>query len=144
MRFKRGRFLFPTEVNPMNVIQIIAMCGELPCIVAHMLLQSASISAKDFHFRHGVITPLNLVTSGSLFSLTPGTIFNCHDVWFALTDIVNAIRSPEANDDYDPVYYTDGVYYKVTNGDTGTQGSGDYPQHIFAWASRAPQHAQQE
>jgi len=85
----------------MAAIDITAMSGELPRVVAHMLPQSASCFAQDCHFRHGVITPVKVDTKQSkVFSFMPGIIFNYRDdVWFAWNGIVNAIRSQVANDD---------------------------------------------
>jgi hypothetical protein len=124
----------------MAAIDIIAMSGETPRVVAHMLPQSAAVFAQDCHFRHGVISPIKTDTKqAKVFSFTPKTIFNYRDdIWFAWSGIVNAIRSPVANDDYGRVYYTDGVYPKVTSSTTATQGSGNYPAAYFRLGIPAP------
>jgi len=58
-----GFFIPLPQLNPMAAIDITAMSGELPRVVAHMLPQSASCFAQDCHFRHGVITPVLWATT---------------------------------------------------------------------------------
>ncbi|WP_060437922.1 hypothetical protein [Serratia marcescens] len=124
-------------------IDITTMGGEMPRMVAHLLPQSSATIANNCHFRHGVITPNNVdAKQAKVFSITPGTIFNYHDdIWFAWNGIVDAIRSPVANDDYDRVYFTDGTYPKVTSNRIATQGQGNYPAAHFRLGIPAPEHA---
>lgn len=127
----------------MPSIDITTMGGEMPRMVAHLLPEQASTLARDCHFRHGVITPNTTDAKQSkTFAFTPGTIFNYHDdVWFAWSGIVDAIRSPVANDDYERVYFTDGSYPKVTSNRIATQGSGNFPAAYFRLGIPAPENA---
>ncbi len=84
----------------MSAIDITTMRGEMPRAVAHLLPEQAATIAKNCHFRHGVITPLMAdEDGGKTFTMSPTTIFRYRDdYWFAWTDIVDAIRSPIAQD----------------------------------------------
>ncbi|AJJ62377.1 hypothetical protein AT01_715 [Yersinia aldovae 670-83] len=108
----------------MSAIDITTMRGEMPRTVPHLLPEQAATVAKNCHFRHGVITPIMADVDGvKTFSLKPTTIFRYRDdYWFAWTDLVDAIRSPVAQDKYERVYFTDGKYPKVTSNEITTQG----------------------
>ncbi|WP_230678759.1 hypothetical protein [Yersinia intermedia] len=76
------------------------------------------------------------------FSLKPTTIFRYRDdYWFAWPDIVDAIRSPVAQDKYEQVYFTDGKYPKVTSNEIATQGNGNFPAVSFRLGIPAPSNA---
>ena len=53
----------------------------------------------------------------------PTTLFHYGQHWFAWNKVVEAIRSPIAQDPYGRVYYTDGEYPKVTHAQIATGGS---------------------
>ncbi|HEI6729949.1 TPA: hypothetical protein SJ159_003175 [Yersinia enterocolitica] len=124
----------------MSAIDITTMRGEMPRAVPHLLPDQVATVAKNCHFRHGVITPImNDVDGVKTFSLKPTTIFRYRDVyWFAWSDIVDAIRSPVAQDKYERVYFTDGKYPKVTSNEIATQGNGNFPAVSFRLGIPAP------
>jgi hypothetical protein len=127
----------------MPSIDITTMCGEMPRIAAHLLPENASVFALNCHFRHGVISANREDSMQQhAFSFVPGTIFHYRDdYWFAWNGIVDAIRSPVANDKYERVYFTDGSYPKVTSNAIATQGSGNYPANHFRLGIPAPENA---
>ncbi|MEI7215259.1 hypothetical protein WCT97_21875 [Pectobacterium versatile] len=117
----------------MATIDITTMRGMMPRIVEHLLPESNATVAESCHFRHGVITPmLDDTDQGKTFTFKPKTIFHYRDnFWFAWNKIVDAIRSPVANDDYGRVYYTDDEFPKVTSAQIATGGNGNYPSAFF-------------
>ncbi|MBW5820526.1 hypothetical protein [Yersinia enterocolitica] len=127
----------------MSAIDITTMRGEMPRAVPHLLPEQAATVAKNCHFRHGVITPIMADVDGvKTFSLKPTTIFRYRDdYWFAWSDIVDAIRSPVAQDKYERVYFTDGKYPKVTSNEIATQGNGNFPAVSFRLGIPAPSNA---
>ncbi|CNG29853.1 Uncharacterised protein [Yersinia intermedia] len=127
----------------MSAIDITTMRGEMPRAVPHLLPELAATVAKNCHFRHGVITPIMADVDGvKTFSLKPTTIFRYRDdYWFAWPDIVDAIRSPVAQDKYEQVYFTDGKYPKVTSNEIATQGNGNFPAVSFRLGIPAPSNA---
>lgn len=127
----------------MSAIDITTMRGEMPRAVPHLLPEQAATVAKNCHFRHGVITPIMADVDGvKTFSLKPTTIFRYRDdYWFAWPDIVDAIRSPVAQDKYERVYFTDGKYPKVTSNEIATQGNGNFPAASFRLGIPAPSNA---
>ncbi|HDL7313817.1 TPA: hypothetical protein PXN27_000576 [Yersinia enterocolitica] len=124
----------------MSAIDITTMRGEMPRAVPHLLPEQAATIAKNCHFRHGVITPVMAdIDGGKTFKLKPTTIFRYRDdYWFAWTDLVDAIRSPVAQDKYERVYFTDGKYPKVTSNEIATQGEGNFPAVSFRLGIPAP------
>ncbi|CNI87939.1 hypothetical protein [Yersinia intermedia] len=127
----------------MSAIDITTMRGEMPRAVPHLLPEQAATVAKNCHFRHGVITPIMADVDGvKTFSLKSTTIFRYRDdYWFAWPDIVDAIRSPVAQDKYERVYFTDGKYPKVTSNEIATQGNGNFPAVSFRLGIPAPSNA---
>ncbi|EGN3950266.1 hypothetical protein IH009_002240 [Salmonella enterica] len=124
----------------MPYIDITTMRGEMPRIVSTMLPDSAATHSENCHFRYGVITPHQSDSPVvKQFALRPRTLFRYHDdVWFAWTDIVDAVRSPVAQDPYGRVYYTDGHFPKVTSAQIATRGTGNYPAASFRLGIPAP------
>ncbi|EGI5052060.1 hypothetical protein CRQ31_07350 [Salmonella enterica subsp. enterica serovar Worthington] len=125
----------------MPYIDITTMRGEMPRIVSSMLPESASTLAENCHFRYGVVTPVS-ENSAVLkqFSIRPKTLFHYRDdFWFSWPDVVDAIRSPVAQDPYGRVYYTDGKFPKVTSAQIATQGKGNYPAASYRLGIPAPE-----
>ncbi|EEI4448033.1 hypothetical protein G0S15_001403 [Salmonella enterica] len=124
----------------MPAIDIVSMHGEMPRVLPHMLPDGYSVLAKNCHFRFGVITPVsddgkNEVT----FGIKPETLFLYRqNKWFTWSGIVDAVRSPVAQDPYGRVYYTDGQYPKVTSAQIATSGSGPYPSSNYRLGVPAP------
>lgn len=107
----------------MSVIDIVTMRGITPRVEPHLLPDEVAVVAKDCHFDHGVISPLEGdVSAGLILPITPQTLFKYGQNWFAWNKIVEAINSPIAQDAYGRVYYTDGEYPKVTNFQIATGG----------------------
>ncbi|EDX0374306.1 hypothetical protein GTL21_005111 [Salmonella enterica] len=127
----------------MPAIDIVSMHGEMPRVLPHMLPDGYSVLAKNCHFRFGVITPVsddgkNEVT----FGIKPETLFLYRQhKWFTWSGIVDAVRSPVAQDPYGRVYYTDGQYPKVTSAQIATSGSGPYPANSYRLGVPAPESA---
>lgn len=127
----------------MPAIDIISMHGEMPRVLPHMLPDGYSVLAKNCHFRFGVITPVsddgkNEVT----FGIKPDTVFlYSQNKWFTWSGIVDAVRSPVAQDPYGRVYYTDGQYPKVTSAQIATSGSGPYPANSYRLGVPVPESA---
>ncbi|OQM43456.1 hypothetical protein [Citrobacter braakii] len=127
----------------MPAIDIVSMHGEMPRVLPHMLPDGYSVLAKNCHFRFGVITPVsddgkNEVT----FGIKPETLFLYRqNKWFTWSGIVDAVRSPVAQDPYGRVYYTDGQYPKVTSAQIATSGSGQYPANSYRLGVPAPESA---
>lgn len=109
----------------MPTIDITVMQGMKPRIEPFLLPDNNSVLAKDCHFDTGVISPLkDDVLSAISFPFTPKTIFHYRDnFWFSWNSDVDVVRSPVSQDDYGRVYYTDGVYPKVTMSSIATGGA---------------------
>ena len=105
-------------------IDITNMQGEVPRDADGLLPQSNSTYAENCYFDRGVVTPLtDDQDAGIAFTFTPITVFHYFDdYWFGWDEDVNVIRSPIAQDAYNRIYYTDGVYPKVTSVDIALVG----------------------
>lgn len=127
----------------MPAIDIVSMRGEMPRVLPHMLPDSSAVMARDCHFRFGVITPVNGDgKTGVTFNIKPETIFLYRqNTWFTWSGIVDAVRSPVAQDPYGRVYYTDGQYPKVTSAEIATSGGGPYPASSYRLGVPAPESA---
>ncbi|HFW4798349.1 TPA: hypothetical protein ACIBS5_003792 [Salmonella enterica subsp. diarizonae serovar 60-67:z35:-] len=127
----------------MPAIDIVSMRGEMPRVLPHMLPDGSAVMARDCHFRSGVITPVNDDgKTGVTFNIKPGTIFLYRqNTWFTWSGIVDAVRSPVAQDPYGRVYYTDGQYPKVTSAEIATSGGGPYPASSYRLGVPAPESA---
>ncbi|MDJ7441704.1 hypothetical protein LEH14_10140 [Salmonella enterica] len=124
----------------MPYIDITTMRGEMPRVLPHMLPDGFAVLASNCHFRFGVITPVNDDGKSSVtFGIKPETIFQYRqDKWFTWPGIVDAVRSPVAQDPYGRVYYTDGKYPKFTSAQIATSGSGPYPTTSYRLGVPAP------
>lgn len=127
----------------MPAIDIVSMRGEMPRVLPHMLPDGYAALAQNCHFRFGVITPVSDDgKSGVTFDINPETLFlYSRDKWFTWSGIVDAVRSPVAQDPYGRVYYTDGQYPKVTSAQIATSGSGPYPTTSYRLGVPAPESA---
>ncbi|EJC4648289.1 hypothetical protein MY092_005822 [Salmonella enterica] len=127
----------------MPAIDIVSMRGEMPRVLPHMLPDGYAALAQNCHFRFGVITPVSDDgKSGVTFDINPETLFlYSRDKWFTWSGIVDAVRSPVAQDPYGRVYYTDGQYPKVTSAQIATSGSGPYPANSYRLGVPAPESA---
>ncbi len=127
----------------MPAIDIISMRGEMPRVLPHMLPDGYAALAQNCHFRFGVITPVNDDEKSSVtFGIKPETLFlYSQDKWFTWQGMVDAVRSPVAQDPYGRVYYTDGQYPKVTSAQIATSGSGPYPANSYRLGVPAPESA---
>lgn len=124
----------------MPYIDITTMRGEMPRVLPHMLPDGYSALALNCHFRFGVITPVSDDGKSSVtFGIKPETIFQYRrDKWFTWRGVVDAVRSPVAQDAYGRVYYTDGQYPKVTSAQIATSGNGPYPTTSYRLGVPAP------
>lgn len=127
----------------MPAIDIVSMRGEMPRVLPHMLPDGSATLAQNCHFRFGVITPVSDDGKSSVtFGTKPETIFLYRkDKWFTWRGMVDAVRSPVAQDPYGRVYYTDGQYPKVTSAQIATSGSGPYPTTSYRLGVPAPESA---
>lgn len=124
----------------MPYIDITTMRGEMPRVLPHMLPDGFAALASNCHFRFGVITPVNDDGKSSVtFGIKPETVFQYRqDKWFTWPGIVDAVRSPVAQDPYGRVYYTDGKYPKFTSAQIATSGAGPYPANSYRLGVPAP------
>ena len=119
-----GLFRFCLSEIPMPVLDIVTMRGTMPRVEPHLLSDEVAVIARDCHFDHGVISPLeDDASAGVELPIVPTTLFHYGQHWFAWNKVVEAIRSPIAQDPYGRVYYTDGEYPKVTHAQIATGGS---------------------
>jgi len=119
-----GPFCFLPAENPMSAIDIVTMRGVTPRVEPHLLSDEVAVVARDCHFDHGVISPIEEdASAGVVLPITPTTLFRYGEHWFAWNKVVEAMRSPIAQDEYQRVYYTDGEYPKVTHAQIATGGS---------------------
>lgn len=119
-----GLFRFCLSEIPMPVLDIVTMRGTMPRVEPHLLSDEVAVIARDCHFDHGVISPLeDDASAGVELPIVPTTLFHYGQHWFAWNKVVEAIRSPIAQDSYGRVYYTDGEYPKVTHAQIATGGS---------------------
>lgn len=127
----------------MPAIDIVSMRGEMPRVLPHMLPDGYSALAQNCHFRFGVITPVSDDGKSSVtFGIKPETLFlYSRDKWFTWQGMVDAVRSPVAQDPYGRVYYTDGQYPKVTSAQIATSGGGPYPANSYRLGVPAPESA---
>ena len=121
---RAGLFRFCLSEIPMPVLDIVTMRGTMPRVEPHLLSDEVAVIARDCHFDHGVISPLeDDASAGVELPIVPTTLFHYGQHWFAWNKVVEAIRSPIAQDQYGRVYYTDGEYPKVTHAQIATGGS---------------------
>lgn len=129
----------------MAVIDIATMKGETPRANPKLLGDSSAVVAMNCHFRNGVISPIKRDADLSItFGMKPSSIFLYREgYWFTWAEDVDVIRSPVANDAYGRVYFTDGIYPKVTSADIATTGGGPYPATSYRLGVPAPARAPQ-
>lgn len=98
----------------MPLIDIVTMRGMIPRVADQLLPDEAAELAQDCAFDRGIITPLrDDLGLGVQLPFTPKTIFHYYgEFWFAWSGLVEVMRSPIAQDQYNRVYFTDGAYPK--------------------------------
>lgn len=109
----------------MPIIDITTMLGMKPRMESALLPGSNASLAQDCIFDTGVLMPVTQDRATAVtFPMVPTSIFHYRDeFWFAWDRDVDAIRSPVARDEYGRVYYTDGLYPKVTTAAIATGGT---------------------
>ena len=109
----------------MPLIDIVTMRGMMPRVEDHLLSDEVAVLARDCHFDRGIIAPLMTDQSMAVeLPVTPKTLFHYYgENWFSWVDCVEVMRSPIAQDQYNRVYYTDGIYPKVTYDAIATGGA---------------------
>ncbi|MGL4506375.1 MAG: hypothetical protein ACRCUF_11635, partial [Aeromonas sobria] len=109
----------------MSLIDIVTMRGMVPRVADHLLPDEAATLAQDCHFDRGVLAPLTADKPvGLTLPLVPKTLFHYYGAhWFAWNKLVEVMRSPIAQDQYNRIYYTDGEYPKLTYDAIATGGS---------------------
>lgn len=123
----------------MPVIRLETFKGEIPSYSANLLPNDASAYALDCHFDDGTLNPIsvNLDTGSSVNSNTK-TLYRYEDqYWFSWSDDVDAIKSPVARDPWRRVYWTDGIYPKVTY-NTIFNGAGTLPSNSYKLGVPSP------
>ena len=120
-----GLFCFCWPESLMPLIDIVTMRGMIPRVAGQLLPDEAASLAQDCAFDRGIITPLrDDLGVGVQFPFTPKTIFHYYgEFWFAWGGLVEVMRSPIAQDQYNRVYFTDGAYPKLTYDAIATGGS---------------------
>ncbi len=109
----------------MPAIDIVTMRGETPRVAPHLLPTEVATIAKNCIFDRGTLAPMmDDQATGLSLPVTPKTLFHYRgDFWFAWAGYVEVMRSPIAQDTYGRIYYTDGIYPKVTTADIATGGA---------------------
>ncbi|MFB2866307.1 hypothetical protein [Aeromonas sp. MdU4] len=109
----------------MPLIDIVTMRGMVPRVENHLLPDEAATLAQDCQFERGVVEPIFAdKQEGSAFPVTPATLFHYYgDHWFTWDKLVEVMRSPIAQDQYNRVYFTDGDFPKITYDAIATGGS---------------------
>lgn len=100
----------------MAAIKLFTFKGEVPAYAPHLLPNEAATIAKDCHFDGGKLFPIKeSLDTGDAVPADTKTLFRYEDqYWFSWSTSVDAIKSPIARDPWRRVYWTDGVYPKVT------------------------------
>jgi hypothetical protein len=127
----------------MAVIRLSEFKGELPSWNPQLLSPQHALKAYNLHLLYGQLeptrTPLDL---RSLNVPVPATIFRYTDqAWLEFADEVDVARSVAANDTFERVYWTDGVYPKVTDNTIAAVGSPPYPNQSHRLGLPAPSFA---
>jgi len=119
-----GLFCFRLPEHLMPLIDIVTMRGMIPRVAGQLLPDEAAELAQDCAFDRGIITPLrDDLGLGVQLPFTPKTIFHYYgEFWFAWSGLVEVMRSPIAQDQYNRVYFTDGAYPKLTYDAIATGG----------------------
>ncbi|MBL0585096.1 hypothetical protein JD496_04365 [Aeromonas caviae] len=109
----------------MPLIDIVTMRGMVPRVEDHLLPDEAATLAQDCQFDRGSVAPLMQdKQAGISFPVNPVTLFHYYgDHWFAWSKLVEVMRSPIAQDQYNRVYFTDGEFPKLTYDAIATAGS---------------------
>lgn len=126
----------------MPLINLPTFKGEIPSYSANLLPDTAAVKAMDCHFDDGTLNPIevNLDTTKTI-PVGSETMFLYEDqYWFSWGEVVDVMRSPIARDPYRRVYWTDGVYPKVTY-NTIFGGSGSLPATSYQLGVPAPENA---
>lgn len=126
----------------MSSIKLFTFKGEVPSFAPHLLPNEAATLARDCQFDGGELNPIkkSMDTGDSVPSNTE-TLFRYEDQhWFSWSGDVDAIKSPIARDQWRRVYWTDGVYPKVTY-NTIFNGSGRLPAASYRLGVPAPANA---
>ena len=71
-----GLFRFCLSEIPMPVLDIVTMRGTMPRVEPHLLSDEVAVIARDCHFDHGVISPLeDDASAGVELPIVPTTLF---------------------------------------------------------------------
>lgn len=126
----------------MAMIRIDTFRGQIPSYSPNLLPDTAATLAIDCHFDDGILNPIEQNSgTGKLVPSSTKTMFLYEDqYWFTWSDDVEAVKSPVAKDPYRRVYFTDGVYPKVTY-NTIFNGSGRLPAASYQLGVPAPANA---
>ncbi|MFM5335763.1 hypothetical protein ACET97_04370 [Aeromonas enteropelogenes] len=109
----------------MPLIDIVTMRGMVPRVADHLLPDEAATLAQDCHFDRGVVAPLmGDKPVGMTLPMVPVTLFHYYgEHWFTWDKLVEVMRSPIAQDQYNRVYFTDSDFPKLTYDTIATGGS---------------------
>lgn len=116
----------------MTAINLKGLRGKVPRIAARMLKPNYATEALNCKFQGGRLEPYKgpaLVHTSSLKALK--TLFRYRraglDYWMVWNNVVDAVRSPAAQDPYDRVYYTGDGEPRVATFMGALAGVGPYP-----------------
>lgn len=100
----------------MAAIKLFTFKGETPAYAPHLLPNESATIAKNCQFDGGELNPImESFITGDTVKTNTKTLFRYEDsYWFSWPEDVDAIKSPIARDPWRRVYWTDGVYPKVT------------------------------
>lgn len=124
----------------MAVIRLSEFKGELPSWNPQLLSPQHSLKAYNLHLLHGQLEPTRApLDVAPLNVFAPGAIFRyTEDAWFEFSPQVDVVRSVAANDTFQRVYWTDGLYPKVTDNTIAAVGGPPYPNLSFRLGVPAP------
>lgn len=126
----------------MPLIKLATFKGEVPAYAPHLLPNEASVKAIDCKFTGGELVPIKTdLDTGDVIQPDTKTMFRYEGAhWFTWNHDVDAIKSPIARDNWRRVYWTDGMYPKVTY-NTIFSGGPRLPANSYRLGVPAPANA---
>lgn len=124
----------------MAMIRIDTFRGQIPSYAANLLPNDAAVIASDCHFDDGTLNPIQVnFDTSDVVPISTKILFRYEDqYWFNWNIDVDVMRSPIARDPYRRVYWTDGIYPKVTYNTIFNSG-GNIPAASYRLGVPAPE-----
>lgn len=124
----------------MPAIKLSTFKGEVPAYAPHLLPSESSTKALDCKFDGGELVPMSVdLDTGETAPADTVSMFRYEgQYWFTWNIDVDAVKSPVANDSWRRVYWTDGVYPKVTYNTIFNGGGPTIPTNSYRLGVPAP------